>query len=133
MAPGGAIALEGGRSMKKYDVMVTKIGELVEEFIGQNIIILFNENAPLELQDISVLHTGGELLDDIKAGDRLSIGERVYTITAVGEVVNKNVRRMGHTCLKFDGKTSPELPGDIHLKGDQQPVVNLGESIIIEG
>lgn len=119
--------------MKKYEVTVTGIGELVKEFLGQNIIVLFDENAPLELQDISVLHTEGELLDDIKAGDVLRIGNRVYTITAVGEVVNKNVRRMGHTCLKFDGKTSPELPGDIHLKGGDAPFVNLGEKIVIEG
>ncbi|MCR4431413.1 MAG: PTS glucitol/sorbitol transporter subunit IIA [Tepidanaerobacteraceae bacterium] len=119
--------------MKKYEVTVTGVGELVKEFLGQKIIVLFNENAPLELQEISVLHTEGELLDDIKAGDRLSFGERVYTITAVGEVANKNMRRMGHTCLKFDGKTSPELPGDIHLSGEYPPEVNLGEKIIIEG
>lgn len=119
--------------MKKYEVTVTGIGELVKEFLGQNIIVLFNENAPLELQDISVLHTEGELLDDIKVGDKLSIGQRVYTITAVGEVANKNIRRMGHTCLKFDGKTSPELPGDIHLSGEHLPEANLGEKIVIEG
>lgn len=118
--------------MKKYEVTITGIGELVKEFLGQNIIVLFNENAPLELQDISVLHTEGELLGDIKAGDTLSIGERVYKITAVGEVANKNVRRMGHTCLKFDGKTSPELPGDIHLLGDCPPEANIGEKIVIE-
>ncbi|MDI3481603.1 MAG: glucitol/sorbitol system component [Tepidanaerobacteraceae bacterium] len=119
--------------MKKYEVTITKIGELVKEFLSQNIIVLFNENAPLELQDISVMHTEGELLDDIKAGDKLTIGERIYTITAVGEVVNKNIRRMGHTCLKFDGKTSPELPGDIHLSGVYPPGASLGEKIVIEG
>lgn len=117
--------------MKKYEVTVTGIGELVQEFLSQKIIVLFNDNAPLELRDISVIHTEGELLEDIKVGDRLNIGERVYTITAVGEVANKNIRRMGHTCLKFDGKTSPELPGDIHLKGDFNPEVTLGEKIVI--
>ncbi|WP_422445191.1 PTS glucitol/sorbitol transporter subunit IIA [Thermoanaerobacterium sp. DL9XJH110] len=119
--------------MKKYEATVTAIGELVEEFLSQRIMVLFNKNAPLELQDISVLHTGGELLEDVRVGDNLSIGDRRYTVTAVGDVANKNIRRMGHTCLKFDGRTSPELPGDIHLKGDEPPRVNLGEKIIIEG
>jgi PTS system glucitol/sorbitol-specific IIA component len=45
------------------------------------------------------------------------LGDSVYTVTAVGELANRNLKNIGHVCLKFDARTSPELPGDIHLEG----------------
>ncbi|MDN5332631.1 MAG: glucitol/sorbitol system component, partial [Tepidanaerobacteraceae bacterium] len=54
-----------------------------------------------------------------------------YRITAVGEVANKNLKNIGHVCLKFDGKTEPELPGNIHLEEKTLPALKVGEEIFI--
>lgn len=119
--------------MKKYEVIVTAIGEMAQKFFSQKIIVLFTKKEmPLEMKDISIMHSGGELHEDIKTGDRLYIGDRVYIVTAVGGNVNSNLRRIGHACLKFDGKATPEMPGDIHLKGTEPLTVDLGEKIIVK-
>ncbi|MDD4570133.1 MAG: PTS glucitol/sorbitol transporter subunit IIA [Tepidanaerobacteraceae bacterium] len=119
--------------MKKYEVTVTAIGEMAKKFFSQNIIVLFTKkHMPLEMKDISVMHNGGELLEDIKTGDKLCLADRIYTITAVGGNVNNNLKLMGHVCLKFDGKSTPEMPGDIHVKGIEAPTIELGEIITIE-
>lgn len=119
--------------MKKYEVKVTAIGEMAQKFFTQKIIVLFTKKEmPLEMKDISIMHSGGELYEDIKPGDKLCLGDRAYIVSAVGEKVNDNIRRMGHACLKFDGKSTPEMPGDIHLKGTEPLTVELGEKITIE-
>lgn len=119
--------------MKKYEVTVTAIGEMAQKFFTQKIIVLFTKKEmPLEMNDISIMHSGGELYEDIKPGDKLCLGDRAYIVSAVGEKVNDNIRRMGHACLKFDGKSTPEMPGDIHLKGTEPLTVELGEKIAVE-
>lgn len=119
--------------MKKYEVTVTAIGNMAQKFFSQKIIVLFTKkHMPLEMKDISIMHDGGELKEDIRVGDKLYLGNRSYEITAVGDVVNKNLMKMGHACLKFDGKAIPEMPGDIHIKGTEPPMINLGEKIIIK-
>ena len=48
--------------MKKiYSTIVKDLGPMAEDFIGEKMIILFNENAPAELAEFCVLHTGNEL------------------------------------------------------------------------
>ncbi len=119
--------------MKKYEVTVTAIGEMAQKFFSQKIIVLFSKKEmPLEMQDISIMHSGGELSEDVKTGDKLYLGSRAYIVTAVGEKANNNLRLMGHACLKFDGKSVSEMPGDIHLKGDGPLAIDIGEKIIIE-
>lgn len=118
--------------MKKYETKVTSIGDLVEELLQQKILILFDKNAPVELQEMSVVHTGGTLEKEIASGDLVILGNSTYTITAVGEVANQNLRNIGHVCLKFNALTSPELPGDVHLQGNRVPLVAEGDIIAIK-
>lgn len=119
--------------MIKYETTVIEIGEMAKKFFSQKIMVLFSKKEmPLEMKDISIMHSGGELVEDIKVGDTVYIGNRAYTVTAVGEKANSNLRFMGHVCLKFDEKQAPEMPGDIHLKGSEPLSVDLGEKIVIE-
>ena len=118
--------------MKKYEATVTTIGPMVKELLQQGILILFDNTAPLELQEISVLHTGGILVKDLENEDEVVLGNTIYTITAIGEVANKNLKNIGHVCLKFDARTSPELPGDINLEGDTLPLLKTGDVILIK-
>ena len=73
----------------KYDVTVTGLGPMALEFLSPGMemqfVILFNEDAPPELAELAILHTAGELKEAPAAGDTMRIGEKTYTITAVGD------------------------------------------------
>lgn len=117
--------------MKKYEATIVFIGDLVEEFKGQNMVILFDESAPLELKEISVVHRGGKFLEEVAPGDILLLNGTEYKITAVGEVANRNLKNIGHVCLKFDGRSEAELPGNIHLEEKLPPDFRVGDKILI--
>lgn len=117
--------------MTKYEATVVDIGVMVDELLRQGILILFDKTAPPELQEISVVHTGATLEEDVEAGDLIILGDFEYKVTAIGEIANRNLRNIGHACLKFDGRSSPELPGDIHLYGDKLPFSLKKEDTII--
>jgi PTS system glucitol/sorbitol-specific IIA component len=120
-------------AMNKYVSTVIAIGDMVEALLQQGMMVLFDETAPMELKEISIIHTGGPLAKEVKNGDFLVLGNLTYTITAVGEIANKNLKNIGHVCLKFDARTLPELPGDIHLKGEKLPLIIVGDTITIKG
>lgn len=52
----------------KYQATITGLGSCALDFLDEccNFIIIFNEDAPSELADISVLHTKSELKEDPK-------------------------------------------------------------------
>lgn len=119
--------------MTKYEAAIIEIGVMVDELLRQGILILFDKTAPPELQEISVVHTGASLEEDVEVGDLIVLGDFSYKVTAVGEIANRNLRNIGHACLKFDGRNLPELPGDIHLYGDELPFsLKKGDIIIIK-
>ena len=66
----------------KYKATITGLGECALDFLDEccNFIIIFNEDAPPELADISVLHTKSEVREDPKKGDTVRICGVEYTI-----------------------------------------------------
>lgn len=114
----------------KWQVTVTKLGEMAQEMMDAGLLILFNENAPAELADISVLHTISELASPIEKGDTLTINDQVYTVFEVGDEVNHTLKTLGHCTLKFEGK-SVELPGELSLSGGSLPTIKKGDTITI--
>ena len=52
------MTLRGGKHVEKYRVTITEIGEMAEELILQGMMVLFDNTAPPELREISVMHTG---------------------------------------------------------------------------
>lgn len=114
-----------------YEVEVTGLGEGVEEFLDQQLVVLFNDNAPAELAEISVIHSTAELKGDIEAGDVIVIDDKEFEIKAVGEVVNKNISRLGHSTLRFNGENEAQLPGDINLEKKDIPEITEGTVIKI--
>ncbi|MFZ7120390.1 MAG: PTS glucitol/sorbitol transporter subunit IIA [Eubacteriaceae bacterium] len=116
----------------KYQVTIRKIGEIALDFLSEDMLIIFNENAPAELAEISVLHTIGELNEDVKVGDMVVICNETYVVTAIGDEANHTLKTMGHCSLKFDGLNMPQLPGTIHLKGKINPNIIIGGNITIQ-
>ncbi len=107
---------------------VTEIGPEVAEFLESGLLILFEDGAPPELSEMSVLHKPETVREEPpEAGDILVIGEREFQITAIGEKAWKNVRDLGHAVFKFNGATEVELPGEIYL--EERGFENLGEEI----
>lgn len=116
----------------KYNVKIVEIGAMALEFLSDDMLIIFNDNAPPELADISVIHEIGELIGEVELGDRVTICDEEYIVTAVGSEVNHTLSTMGHCSLKFDGAETAQLPGTMHLKGTKNPNIVVGKYISIE-
>lgn len=110
-----------------YRTIVTGIGELAPEMAEQGLVIVFNENAPVELADLSVLHTSAQLERSVEPGNRVVFGGKEYTVTAVGDEANYTLSKMGHCTFCFDGAKKAELPGQIVLSGGGLPIVKVGD------
>ena len=97
-----------------------------------NFIILFNESAPPDLADISVLHTETKLLMPPEKDDILIIANKAFTITAVGEEAIHTLRDLGHCTICFKGEAEPDRPGCIMAAGDvplKQSDIRVGATI----
>ena len=116
----------------KYNVRITDMGGLVPEFLKEKMVIIFNDNAPPELAEISVTHEVGELVGEVLVGDKWIFCDNEYEVPAVGEEANYTLRTLGHCSLVFDGADTAQLPGTIHLKGEKDPDIVIGKNIVIK-
>lgn len=114
----------------KYYAEITGWGDEAKAFLKElNYIILFNDNAPSELAEISILHSIGEMKGDIEVGDTIIIAEKAFEVTAIGDEAQKTFKELGHATINFAGRDVPDLPGHIMLKGDEA----LTEDDIVKG
>lgn len=117
----------------RYSTVVTAVGPQVEEFVAAGVLVLFAEGAPEELLDFSVIHRPEDGFEEVRAGDSVHFGsENVLTITAIGDVANKNLESFGHAVFKCNGNVTAELPGDICLEEGALPEVEVGQTIRID-
>lgn len=114
----------------KYHAEITGWGSEAKAFLKElNYIILFNDNAPDELAEISILHSVSNLNSEIKTGDTFIIADKIFEVTAVGNEAQKTFMELGHATINFAGRDVPDLPGHIMLKGDEP----LTEEDIVKG
>jgi glucitol/sorbitol PTS system EIIA component len=108
---------------------VTNVGPEVEELLEEaGTLVLFEEGAPPELAEMSVLHEHSESREDPpEVGDMMVIDGREFRITAVGDSAWKNMLKLGHASFKFNGAQEVELPGEICL--EEPGSGDIGESI----
>lgn len=105
----------------KFYCEVTSWGEESLLFLDDpnaNFIIIFNDNAPAELAEFSVLHTTANYNEDPAVGDTMVVCDKAFTITAIGDEALHTLRSLGHCTLSFKGSDTPERPGCITLQGD---------------
>ena len=110
----------------KFQVTIVGHGAEPLEFLNDSdnsFFILFNENAPEELAEISVLHTISAVYKEPAPGDTMKIGDKEFKITAVGVEVPYTLRELGHCTVNFGGGEEAELPGCIMLKGSEKVTV----------
>ena len=121
----------------KFYCEITSWGEAALSFMEDpeaNFIIIFNNNAPAELAEFSVLHTTPNYNEDPAVGDTLFICDKAFNITAIGDEALHTLKELGHCTLSFNGGSSPERPGCIMLDGDAPLVredVRMGATIEI--
>ncbi|WNS78277.1 PTS glucitol/sorbitol transporter subunit IIA [Domibacillus sp. DTU_2020_1001157_1_SI_ALB_TIR_016] len=114
-----------------YETQINGLGSEVAAFLGEKMFILFGANAPSELADYCLLIDVNDINDEIEKGDTFVMGGQPYTITAVGDVVKKNLGSLGHITLKFDGAETADLPGTLHLEKSDIQVPAAGTTIQI--
>ncbi|WP_409421532.1 PTS glucitol/sorbitol transporter subunit IIA [Pseudaeromonas sp. ZJS20] len=115
-----------------YRTQVTKIGEFATEALNDNMMILFNDNAPEDVADYCFIHPRAELQGEIAVGGFFVLGNNRYPITAVGDVVNQNLGELGHITIRFDGGRQAEYPGTVHVHGACPQELGVGTQLIFE-
>jgi PTS system glucitol/sorbitol-specific IIA component len=119
----------------KYHSEITGWGEEALFFLSEkemNFIIIFNEGAPAELAEISVLHKPAPILVDLAVGDTVVLCGKVFTITAIGDEARQTLKELGHCTLSFKGGAEPERPGCIMLEGEELKVEDFTIGSLIE-
>ena len=115
-----------------YEMKVTAIGAPVADFLQkERLLVTYEQGAPPELAEISVLHSHGPLASPVQVGDVIDIGRTGFPVTAVGYVANQNLEGLGHLTVKFDGATVPAMPGFVHVAGGDPPEIRVGMRIRI--
>lgn len=115
----------------KYELTVTEIGPLVGEFIAEGILVFFEEGAPEELAEFSIIHKHGPLQSPVEPGDTILIDDEPFNVLAVGEVANENLKNLGHLIVKMNGLTKPEMPGDVCVDKKPVPDIKIGTVVKI--
>ena len=118
--------------MEIYRSTVLSCGAMAEDFLADNIVILFGKGAPEELMDVSYIHEHKQPPSArLAAGDIISIGGHGREVLGVGEAVDSNFRNLGHLVLKFIDNAAVEMVGDVNLRGPVPPGIPVGAGIVI--
>lgn len=112
--------------------VVKEIGVLVPTFKEDKILILFGPQAPKELREMAVIHEFEDLLEEepLKQGGTIQFGEERFTITALGDLANKNFRELGHVSIYFQEPMEEVLPGAVFAAPHSFPN-NINEGTVI--
>ena len=109
-----------------YEINITAIGPLVEEFTEAGVWVFFRDDAPEELAEFAMMHHADAPREPIAAGQVLEIDSQQFAITAVGDLANKNISELGHMVLKANGAPEPELPGEVCIEALPFPQPAIG-------
>ena len=118
--------------MKSYQTIVRAIGSEARLFQEEKLLILFGRKAPDTLKEYCFTIDVNAVTSKILPSMRLAIDQESYLITAVGEIVEKNLAELGHLTIKFDGAACPELPGTLHVAAGGYPTIEIGTVIVIK-
>ena len=115
----------------KYAGHVLETGPMAPELLDAGVLVLFGEQAPAELREISIVHNGRQLAEPVVPGDVLVLGDISCVITAVGAMANDNIEQLGHIVIKANGASESELPGEICVESTPLRVPTIGMMVAI--
>lgn len=117
-----------------FQAGITGLGAMAKEMFNEGMAIIFDKQVEATVPDLaeySILLNIKTRDGQIAPGQKLRCGEQEFDILAVGDVVNGNIKNLGHSVLVFDGSTSPLLPGNIHLTCAPVPPIEAGTQLTI--
>ena len=117
--------------MKEIRSRVLEVGELAY-FDEYEILILFNESAPVELRDVSIVHTfiDEPHQDMLKIGSKIMFQDQEYTIDEIGPLATEKLVELGHASFFFGMEEETQLlPGAILLHPHKRPILKAGDVI----
>ena len=119
--------------MKKiFEAKVIQVGPEAQNMIQDaNMLILFGEEAPEDLAEYCFKIDNKDLLGSIQKGGKLVVDSEEYLITAVGNVVEKNLTGLGHITISFDASEEGSLPGTLQVAAEKEVVIAQGTTIQI--
>ncbi|MEG0855655.1 MAG: PTS glucitol/sorbitol transporter subunit IIA [Terrisporobacter sp.] len=115
-----------------YKNTIKNIGAEVTAFEGEEMFILFGDNAPDTLKDFCYTIDIQPVSEKIEVGNTVVIDGSEYKITAIGHVAEQNLASLGHVTIVFDGATEASLPGSIYVEGTSVPKLTIGSEILIK-
>ncbi|MGQ5288194.1 PTS glucitol/sorbitol transporter subunit IIA [Pectobacterium actinidiae] len=107
-----------------WQAVISSVGEHAALFLAEKRLILFSDNAPKDIRDYCITHHDGELIKPLSVHHKMELFGITYSISAIGDVANKNLKELGHITLLFDGAEKAELPGTLHLTGQIPKVLS---------
>jgi len=115
-----------------YESTFISVGSCASESLEDDFIITFGEGAPKEVADYCFIHRT-EVNEGVAfgPGSILTIGEKEYPVTAVGDVARENLRDLGHVTVRFDGAVQAEFPGTVHVAGRPPASIEPGHKFRI--
>ena len=115
-----------------FETKVIQVGSEAQNMIQDaNMLILFGEEAPEDLSEYCFKIDNKNLLGSILEGGKLVVDNQEYSISSVGNVVEKNLTGLGHITISFDGSKEGSLPGTLHVVAEQAVVIEKGSTIQI--
>ncbi|SKA87718.1 PTS system, glucitol/sorbitol-specific IIA component [Clostridium sp. USBA 49] len=114
-----------------YENKISNVGAYVDKFIAEKIILLFSEESVMtQIKEYSYTIKNKKVNGIIKEGQILKIDNECYKITAVGDIVQKNLEDIAHVTLKFDGSKVANFPGTLYL--EDKKITKIHEGTIIQ-
>ncbi|GAY78209.1 PTS system, glucitol/sorbitol-specific IIA component [Sporolactobacillus inulinus] len=95
-------------------------------------LVLFGDEAPAGLKDYCFAIKVTPIQGEIQVGQHVAIDKDRFKITAVGNLVQKNLVDLGHITMRFDGSTTADLAGTLYLEAKPIPNLSVGSIIKIE-
>ncbi|CAM3194201.1 PTS glucitol/sorbitol transporter subunit IIA [Lactiplantibacillus plajomi] len=114
---------------------ITNIGEGVQELLDGGVLIMFNPNAPQELQDVAALHE--KQTNDtnvLHENGKIIFGNQEFNIDFVGSEANKNFDNLGHLSIYFNNTDEDmgKLPGSVFVSSSKVSVPEVTVNQIVE-
>lgn len=114
----------------KLSTSIVELGKQSEELVKNNMVILFDKEAPEAIKHYCLLIDNHQFDGEIVAGDSLSVDDTQFRITKVGDAANENLKNLGHVTLSFGKKEIEDiLPGSIHLEEPLLQTIKQGSKL----
>lgn len=109
---------------------VEYIGDGAAEMFEAGVYIFFGRPVPDALAEISLVHAGPEeAFAPLNVGDMLCLGDKCARITAMGDIANDNLEKLGHVVVYLNS-TGKLLPGAIRAEGEL-PIPAAGDVVAV--